>query len=141
MLSIALSLQTIHARFAVSIRKWLIQLNRIHTVERSHLIIYVEIVERTHLLIYAEIVERAYLIIYAGIVERAYLIIYAGIVERAYLIIQWAGIYAGIVERAYLIIQWAGISGYNVISDMTSLAASLWTLDGGGGVTYWNYST
>ena len=35
---------------------------------------------------------------------------------------------------------WAGISGYDVISDMTSLAASLWTLDGGrgggGGVTY-----
>ncbi len=69
-----------------------IQLNRIHTVEHAHL------------LIYAEIVERAYLIIYAGI-----------------------------VERAYLIIQWAGISGYNVISDMMSLAASLWTLDGGGG--------
>ena len=74
-----------------------------------------------------EIVERAYLIIYAGIVERAYLIIYARIVERAYLII-----YAGIVERAYLII-YAGISGYDGISDMTTLAASLWTLEGGGG--------
>ena len=65
------------------------QLNRIHTVERAHL------------LIYAEIVERAYLIIYAGIVKRAYLIIYAGI-----------------VERGYLIIQWAGISGYDFTSDM-----------------------
>ena len=39
----------------------------------------------------------------------------------------------GIVERAHLLIHWAGISGYDVISDMTSLAASLWTLDGGGG--------
>ena len=96
MLSIALSLQTIHARFAVSIRKWLTQLNRIHTDERAHLLIYVEIVERAHLLIYVEIVERAYLLIYAEI-----------------------------VERAYLIIQWAGISGYDVTSDMTSLAASL----------------
>ncbi len=80
------------------------QLNRIHTVERAHFLIYVEKVERTHLLIYAEIVERAYLIIYSGI-----------------------------VERAYLITQWAGISGYDVISDMTSLAASLCTLDLGGG--------
>ena len=86
--------------------------------ERAHLLIYVEIVERAHvhLLIYVEIVERAYLVIYAEIVERTYLIIYAEI-----------------VERAYLIIQWAGISGYDVTSDMTSLAASLWTLDGGGG--------
>jgi hypothetical protein len=45
-------------------------------------------------------------------------------VERSYFII-----YAGIAERAYFLI-YAGISG-DVI-DMTSLAASLWTLDGGG---------
>ena len=61
------------------------------------------------------------------LVERSYFIIYAGIVERSYFII-----YAGIVERSYLII-YAGISG-DVIDDMTSLAASLWTLYGGGGL-------
>jgi hypothetical protein len=70
-------------------------------------------------------VERSYFIIYAGIVERSYFIIYAGIAERSYFLI-----YAAIVERAYFII-YASISG-DVI-DMTSLAASLWTLDGGGG--------
>jgi hypothetical protein len=55
-------------------------------------------------------------------------------VERAYPII-----YAGIVERTIVLNNYAGISGYDVINDMTSLAASLWALyrgGGWGGVTY-----
>jgi hypothetical protein len=49
-------------------------------------------------------------------------------VERAYPII-----YAGIVERTIVLNNYAGISGYDVINDMTSLAASLWALYRGGG--------
>ena len=38
-----------------------------------------------------------------------------------------------VVERGYLKFMWAGVSGYDVIGDMTSLSAFLWSLYGGGG--------